>query len=450
MGISSSMNAGIAGLTANGNKLSTISDNIANSETHGYKRSDVDFASMTVNAIGSSAAAGGGKLVTAGGVTTTAIWDVDGKAALESTSNSTDIAISGRGMLPVTSISAVNADDGSLPFMMTSTGSFDTDARGYLRTPSGLVLMGWAANPDGTVPSQPRDSASGLVPVQVNLSSVAAVPTTRIDLNANLPATETQAGASGDQITTTIEYYDNLGAAQNLSVIFTPSVAAAGAPQTNTWSMQLTDQATGLSAGTYDIVFSNAAGTAGQIASVTMTAPGVSPPSTAYDAVSGDMALDLGGQTIAIGVGSTGAGGPNHLSQLSSTFSQQGVVTDGSPAGTFTGLSIDQGGYLSAIYSSGFSKVLYQVPLVDVPNLNGLNILDNQAFSISASSGPLYLWDAGAGPTGSVEGFALELSGSDIATELTDLIRTQRAYSSNAKVIQTVDEMLQETTNLKR
>ena len=69
---------------------------------------------------------------------------------------------------------------------------------------------------------------------------------------------------------------------------------------------------------------------------------------------------------------------------------------------------------------------------------------------VSAASGSLYLWEPGDGPTGTVEGFALELSTTDIATELTDMIRTQRAYSSNAKIIQTVDEMLQETTNLKR
>jgi flagellar hook protein FlgE len=369
---------------------------------------------MTVNAIGSSAAAGGGKLVTAGGVTTTAVWEVDGKAALESTARATDIAISGRGLLPVTSISAVNAGAGTLPFMMTSTGSFDTDADGYLRTPTGLVMMGWEANADGTIPSQPRDSTTGLVPVQINLSSVAAVPSSRIDLNANLPATETQAGASGDPITTTIEYFDNLGASQNLAVTFTPTVAAAGAPQTNTWTVEINDQASGLHAGTYEIVFSDLAATAGQITSVTQTVAGTAPLSTTYDAVTGEVALDLGSQSIAMGLGSTAAAGPNYLSQLSSTFSQRGVVTDGSPAGTYTGLSIDEGGYLSAIYSSGFSKVLYQVPLADVPNLNGLNILDNQAFSISASSGPLYLWDA------------------------------------NAKVIQTVDEMLQETTNLKR
>ncbi len=62
----------------------------------------------------------------------------------------------------------------------------------------------------------------------------------------------------------------------------------------------------------------------------------------------------------------------------------------------------------------------------------------------------MYLWDAGAGPVGGVAGYSLMESTTDIAAELTDLIETQRAYSSNAKIVQTVDEMLQETTNLKR
>ena len=60
------------------------------------------------------------------------------------------------------------------------------------------------------------------------------------------------------------------------------------------------------------------------------------------------------------------------------------------------------------------------------------------------------LWDAGDGPTGGIQGYSREGSNVDVASELTQLIQTQRAYSSNAKVIQTVDEMLQETTNLKR
>ena len=93
---------------------------------------------------------------------------------------------------------------------------------------------------------------------------------------------------------------------------------------------------------------------------------------------------------------------------------------------------------------------MYQVPLADVPNVNGLTPLDNQTYGVSSDSGDLYFWDAGTGPVGTTVGFSLTESTTDIAEELTNLIQTQRAYSWNAKIIQTVDEMLQETTSLIR
>jgi len=73
-----------------------------------------------------------------------------------------------------------------------------------------------------------------------------------------------------------------------------------------------------------------------------------------------------------------------------------------------------------------------------------------KTYQVSPDSGSFFLWDAGSGPTGSIQGYSREGSKTDVAAELTNLIQTQRAYSSNAKVIQTVDEMLQETTNIKR
>lgn len=448
MGISSSMNAGVSGLNANANKLATISDNIANSQTHGYKRADVEFSSLALSGNGSPNTAGGGRWFTAGGVRTDAIWDIDSKGALTTTQSATDIALTGRGMLPVTAIASVDQNQGNLPFMMTSTGSFLPDSNGYLRTPSGLVLMGWPADLDGNIPPQPRDSAAGLQPVQINRSSFAAQPTSLLQLNANLPATETQAGAAGTALPVTVEYFDNLGASQTLAMSFTPTVPGVG--QSNTWTMDIVDQASGLSGGTFDITFSDVPPNAGAPATVTQTAPGTAPLSTVYDPATGIVTLDLGNQTIDVAIGSTVPGGPQNLSQLSSTFSPVGVTKNGNPAGTFTGVSIDENGLMYAAYSSGFSKVIYQVPVVDVPNFNGLRVLDNQSFALSRDSGSMFLWDAGSGPTGGIQGFAREQSATDIAHELTQLIQTQRAYSSNAKIIQTVDEMLQETTNLKR
>jgi len=448
MGISSSMNAGVSGLNANANKLATISDNIANSQTYGYKRADIDFSSMTVSDSKSPYTVGGGRWFTAGGVRTTAIWDVSDKGALTTTSNATDLAVSGRGFLPVTDMAATNATSGEVPLMLTSTGSFSTNAQGYLTTPSGLVLLGWPADTNGTVAAQPRDTVNGLQPVRVNLSSIAVEPTTQVALNVNLPTDDVTAGADGAARTVTVEYFDNVGGSQNLTASFVPTVPAVGNPRSNEWTLTLTDQATGQPAGSYTLVFSDTPPNAGGLASVTGPAGGTL--TSAYDATTGAISLELGNQTLTINVGSTDPAGPQNLTQLSSTFSSVGVSHDGNAAGTYTGLSIDDNGFLRATYSTGFSQVVYQIPVADVPNPNGLKVLDNQSFALSQASGNMFLWDAGDGPTGSIEGFAREQSTTDIANELTQLIQTQRAYSSNAKIIQTVDEMLQETTNLKR
>jgi flagellar hook protein FlgE len=448
MGISSSMNAGVSGLNANANKLATISDNIANSGTYGYKRADVEFASLTISDSKSPNTVGGGRWFTAGGVQSNAIWDVSAKGALTTTNNPTDFAITGRGFLPVTSLASVGSTSGEQPLMLTTTGSFSTNAQGYLTTTTGLTLLGWPADASGIVAEQARDTATALEPVHVNMSAVAVQPTTEIALNVNLPTDDVEAGADGAARTVTVEYFDNVGGAQSLAASFTPTVPASGDPRSNTWTLTLTDQATGQSAGTYTLVFSDTPPNAGGLASVTGPAGGTL--ASSYDAATGEMSLNLGNQTLSIGLGSTDPDGPQHLSQLSSTFSSVGVSHDGNAAGTFTGLSIDERGFLSATYSTGFSQVIYQIPVADVPNPNGLKVLDNQCFAISQTSGGMFLWDSGDGPTGSIEGFAREGSTTDVANELTQLIQTQRAYSSNAKVITTVDEMLQETTNLKR
>jgi flagellar hook protein FlgE len=169
-----------------------------------------------------------------------------------------------------------------------------------------------------------------------------------------------------------------------------------------------------------------------------------------YDATTGtiDFSVAEGLQAVKMTIGKIGD--TNGLTQLSDSFSPTSITKDGSPVGNLTAVEIDEKGYITATYDTGFTRKIYQIPLVDVPNVNGLTSLNTQTFQVSTESGSFFLWDAGDGPTGSVVGYAREGSATDVATELTSLIQTQRAYSSNAKVIQTVDEMLQETTNIKR
>ena len=94
MSISSSLNAGVMGLNVNAARLATISDNIANSSTFGYKRSQVDFSSMVLQQRSSAYAAGGVRVDT--------FKDIAATGSLVSTGNATDIAVAGRGLFPVT------------------------------------------------------------------------------------------------------------------------------------------------------------------------------------------------------------------------------------------------------------------------------------------------------------------------------------------------------------
>ncbi|MEM8870284.1 MAG: flagellar hook-basal body complex protein [Pseudomonadota bacterium] len=432
MSISSSLNAGVSGLAANASKLATISDNIANSSTYGYKRADVDFSSVVISQRQGTYAAGGVRI--------DAFREIDSQGSLVSTDNPTDLAIGGRGMLPVTNIENADTPDATYPLLLTSTGSFRPNSDGLLVNEAGLVLMGWPADPSGDIPTQPRDSAAGLEPIVVNRNQFAASPTTEITLGANLPAAATQAGAAGTPLTISTEYFDNVGASQTLVSTFTPDVAGPG--QSNTWRLEVTDQAQGgLVIGQFDIEFDDTTGSGGQILNVT-------PVTGTWDATTGVLGVTAlrGGIDLNIG---TPLGGSN-LTQLSAEFAPSGVTKNGAAVGTLAGVSVDSEGFVVATYDSGFNRVIYQVPVANVANLNGLDAQDNQAFSVSSESGGVFFWDAGDGPTGELISFAREESTADIANELTQLIETQRAYSSNASVIRTVDEMLQETTNLKR
>lgn len=435
MTISSSLNAGVAGLNANATRLATISDNIANSGTFGYKRAEADFGSMVINNSPGSGA------YSAGGVRASTVRHIGEQGALVSTNNAMDIAIAGRGMLPVTEAVSLTASSGNQPLMMTTTGSFHSDSEGVLKTQTGLVLMGWPAEADGTFATYPRDTIAGLEPVVINANQSAGDPTTAMSLGVNLPATETEAGSAGTALPLSVEYFGNLGTSETMDITFTPTVPATGS--SNTWTMQIKDSAQGGAVvGEYTLVFDASRASGGTLSSVTVVSGG------AYDAATGELALNVAGGPLSMTIGKLGD--PNGLTQLSDSFAPTNITKDGSPVGNLTSVEIDDGGFITATYDTGFTRKIYQVPLVDVPNPNGLIALNNQTYQVSPDSGSFFLWDAGDGPTGAVAGFAREGSTTDVAAELTSLIQTQRAYSSNAKVIQTVDEMLQETTNIKR
>ncbi len=431
MTISSSLNAGVAGLAANAGRLATISDNIANASTYGYKKAEADFHSMVVG--------GAGGEYSAGGVRFTTTRRIGESGSLVTTENSTDLAVRGRGFLPVTQASGI--ESGSDEMLLTTTGSFRTDADGYLTTGSGLVLLGWPALPDGTFPTYARDTADALEPVQINVNQLSGEPTTQVSLGVNLPASETASDADGAMQELSIEYFDNLGTSQNLDITFTPTLPASGS--SNEWTMTIMDGASGGTVvGEYTLTFDDSRASGGTLASVTAVSGG------AYDGATGKFTINVAGGPIEFDIGALGSA--SGMTQLSDDFAPLSISKDGYEIGNVTSVEVDENGTVFALYDTGITRAIYKVPLVDLPNPDGLIALDSQTYAPSPDSGSFFLWDAGDGPTGDIISYALEESNVDVAGELTDLIQTQRAYSSNAKIIQTVDEMLQETTNIKR
>ena len=377
----------------------------------------------------------------AGGVRATNTRLIDERGSLVSTSNATDLAVRGRGLLPVAQVAEVRADNGDTQMLLTTTGSFRTDADGYLVSQSGLVLMGWPALPNGEIPTFPRDTSDGLEPVQINVNQFSGEPTTSMTLGVNLPATETEAGGSGDVQSLSVEYFDNLGTSESVGITFTPTVPVSGS--TNEWTMVLTDGAQNdLVIGEYVLTFDDGRTSGGTLDSITTTSGGT------YDPATGNIIVSVEGGPMEINIGRIGQS--DGITQLSDSFAPVSISKDGSPVGNMTSVEVDDNGFVHAFFDTGITRTIYQIPLVDLPNPNGMVALDQQTYLPSPDSGSYFLWNAGDGPTGDVVAYAREESATDVAGELTDMIQTQRAYSSNAKVIQTVDEMLQETTNIKR
>ncbi len=433
MTISSSLNAGVAGLQANASRLAAISDNIANSSTYGYRRAETEFHALVATPNGASS-------YTSGGVRVSTRRLVDQGGALVSSNNATDLAVRGGGFLPVVNASEIENGDTNPQMLLTTTGSFRMDTDGYLRTQSGLMLMGFPANSDGSFDNFARDTSDALEPVRINRNQFFGEPTTEVSLGINLPSRETRFDAAGEIQNTSVQYFDNLGQSHNIEIEFVPTIPGAG--NSNEWAMTLTDTALGAVIGEYTMTFDDTqTQAAGSIASVTTVSGG------AYDASTGSFIVNVASGPIEINIGTVGN---SNITQFDANFAPLNITKNGTAVGTMTSVEVDAGGFVRALFDTGITRTVFKVPLVDLPNPNGMVSLDNQTFKPSPDSGSFFLWDAGDGPTGDVMSFAREESATDVASELTDMIQTQRAYSSNAKVIQTVDEMLQETTNIKR
>lgn len=432
MSIQSAMQAGVMGLFSQSARMSSISDNIANSGTVGYKRGTVDFSTLVTPSAGGSYAAGG--------VAANARLEISKQGIIGPGSNTTDLAISGRGFFVVTNSAAGGA---TAKTALTRAGSFLPDENGNLRNTAGYYLLGWPAKADGSIGPVDQDGIASLQVVNINNVTAAGQPTTTMGFSGNLPADQTGPNAPAVPFKTSAEFFSPLGASDRMFLEWQPSTTK------NQWKLTVTD-ASGNKFGSVDVTFNDSGPNAGQPASWS-NATGGGFGGFSFDPATGKATLSVPNGstpqqvTLSLGAPNTAGG----VVQFAGTYSPK-VTKDGAGVGRLSRVEADESGKLIGIFDNGARRTLYQVPLADVANPDGLNPEDGNVYTISRESGAMRLWGAGTGPVGDVAGGSLEGSNVDLAEELTQLIQTQRAYSSNAKIVQTADEMLNETTQLKR
>lgn len=447
MSIYTALRAGVSGLTANSSALAVISDNIANVNTVGYKRSAVDFSAL-VNAQNAATT------YNAGGVLPATRQQISLQGSLEQSRSSTDLAVSGDGFFIVSPNSQQLANGGSVLF--TRSGSFTVDASGYLVNAQGLYLQGWPVNSDGSVTSSPT-SLSAIQPINISGVGGLAEPTANVHLNANLNSGQAEYNPAsqgaydvGDLATgvitphfeSSLEIYDSLGAPRTVAFGFlktgpnTWKVEAYARPETNVTGG---GGAGGLLAA--GVVNFNTNGSVQSVAGHG-TAAAVQNINGAFTI---DWATATGAADQAVSLDLiTGT------TQFANSYGITSVTADGVPPGDLSGLVLEGDGFLTAQFSNGRARALYQVPLATFLNPNGLKADQGGAFSTTLESGLYNINAPNAGGAGRIVSGALEASNVDLAFEFTSLITTQRAYSASSRIITTADEMLEELLQVKR
>jgi flagellar hook protein FlgE len=440
MSLFGSLFSGVSGLNAQSRAMGMISDNIANVNTTAYKGATAQFASLVTRQKGSAT-------YSPGGVRAQTSYTVANQGLIQSSASPTDVAISGAGFF------AVNTQAGGTGEQLyTRAGSFEPDFEGNLRTPSGQYLQGWLLDGNEQVVDVNR-----LQTVNIRSINGLAAATTTVEVGANLNADQAvhagayaggdmaawhaSGGTTGVQphFTRNIQVFDSLGRTHDLTLAFLRNGPA------NSWAVEIYADAADVDAAQHPngLLASGTATFAGNGSLATTdlvpVASGVAgtPMAVAWAAADG-----AGTSSITVDLGTVGE--TDGLSQFSSPNNVAFVQQNGAAVGELNGVRVDEQGYVIASFTNAEERRLYQLPVVTFANPAALDPRSGNVFAQTDASGEFNLRVAGRGGAGVLAPSSLEAANVDIAEEFTKMIVTQRAYSANAKVINTTDQMLDE------
>jgi flagellar hook protein FlgE len=437
MSLYSALYAGVSGLGAQASAMATVADNITNVNTVGYKGVSAGFETLVTDGRAKAS-------YSAGGVSAVPKALISKQGLLQASSSMTDIGMDGAGFFVVRS----GTDDAGVSF--TRAGSFTPDSEGYLRNSAGYYLQGWPLDTDGNYEN--NGNLNALQSIRPNALTGSAQATTRVGIRANLQSTAepitgtyvTGAMASGalsPQFSRSMDVFDAQGSSHRLTFNFVKTGA-------NEWVAEISGDPADIN------TIGGVAATDGVLASGTLRFN----PDGSLDKAGSDAALfaDLdiswtngaGSTPIRLSLGTDG--GLDGLTQFNSESALLSSTFDGGVLGTVASVSISETGVVSAIFEDGTARAIYQLPIATFQNPDGLTRISGNAYIMSQDSGNFAINKPGALGAGTIAASTLEASNVDLAQEFSNMILFQRAYSASSKIITTVDEMLQEVSNLKR
>jgi flagellar hook protein FlgE len=400
----------LSGLTAAQDQLQSVSNNLANIDTDGYKDQTLTFSDIFSQTGATNGS--GDPLQTGAGVSVSSTDSDFTEGALNPTGSPSNMALSGSGFF------VTQNANGMTDF--TRAGDFTANNAGQLTTPNGELLLGYPAV-NGVV-----NTSAALQPLQVGSVTSPAVASTVIGITANLDS----ATAIGGTASSPVPVYDSLGTAHTLSVTYTKTAA-------NTWDYTVTIPSADITGG-IGATTTVGSGTlnfngGGTLTSTTNVVP-ISIP-TLSDGATSPLTL----------AGPFGAAASPTVTQTALASATSATTTDGFASGTLTTYSVQSDGTIEGTFSSGNTLALGQVAVASFANTQGLASTGNNNYQPTAASGTAVIGLAGTGGRGTVVGGSVEGSNVDIATEFAKLIVAQQAYSANAKSITTFNQVSQAT-----
>jgi flagellar hook protein FlgE len=398
----------LTGLNNNSMAINVIGDNLANMNTTAFKAGQATFSELLAGVSGTDSV---GNPISIGlGSALNGVVHNNSQGTIIGSGNSTDAAINGGGFFVV-------SNNGEMAY--TRSGSFKFDKSGDLLSADGFKVMGYMGV-NGVI-----NTAGGIAPITISQGQlIPANATTNISLAANLDGD----AADATEFAAPITIYDSMGAAHTLTVTFTKGATAGD------WSWEATADDVTLSGNSGSLTFD------GAVLSASTTNPTISISGFADGGEDMDITFNL----------MDADGNPLITSYAAEDSSVSETTQDGYAASSLSKVSIDNSGVVVGLTASGKSIQLAQLVLANFPNIEGLQKYKGSTFVAFSSSGEPSIGVAGSGGRGSIVGSALEQSNVDMAQEFVSLIKAQRAYQANSRIISTTDELYQDSLNLKR